>query len=671
MNGFLQCRAPGSSEGHGSQRSYLRTAVLAAGCFALAAFTACGVEDSGLFDLSLEDLSKVEIKSDIASIKAKSIREQPGIVSVVTGKQIRETGARDLSDVLMLVPGFALDTDVQSMVGLTFRGLQGQEGKVLLIVDGLEINESTYGSLPILNHISAEMIEQVEIIRGPGSAAYGGSAGLSVVRVTTRGASQNGGYAVVSPGWTEGRFFENYTIGTGYTIDGLRVSMNSSYSDNFLSNRKYTSVEGATIDLTHVSDMNPGFLDFGIGYNDLDVRFIYDAYRYDDAIYYGEPPLSASSTRFDSILTSVKYDIHATGKIKITPQFTYRHQIPWYVKSEEVGNYDIEADRYQADLVSVAELTANSGLMIGARYQRDEAHALDTAFAGTDAAVYYDGSDKVSYDDYAFFAQYDLDTSWANLSAGGRYEHQDAVGGHFVPRVALTKAWRDFHVKALYSEAARIPAINVLGDAVGGKLEAEQTKNYEVEAGYRFNKDLSLVANVFYMQVLKPIQFTADASGGASDGYNNGTNNLSTCGLETELRWDRPEYSTYLSYSFYRPDDNDASYVRGDDSHFLAAPAHKVGLSETWHVMKALDWNVNGFWISKRFAYMAPDGLSELAPEFVVNTFVNYQYRRYSFGIGVANVFDVDRYAPQPYAGGSAPVPLKGREGFVKLGITF
>lgn len=54
--------------------------------------------------------------------------EQPGIVSVVTGTQIKDSGARDLSDVLMQVPGFALDTDVESMIGLTFRGLQGQEG---------------------------------------------------------------------------------------------------------------------------------------------------------------------------------------------------------------------------------------------------------------------------------------------------------------------------------------------------------------------------------------------------------------------------------------------------------------------------------------------------------------------------------------------------------------
>lgn len=90
------------------------------------------VEGADLFDLSMDQLSQVEIKSDIASVRAKTVQEQPGIVSVITAREIHETGARDLSDVLMLVPGYTLDSDVQSMVGLTFRGLQGQEGKVLV-----------------------------------------------------------------------------------------------------------------------------------------------------------------------------------------------------------------------------------------------------------------------------------------------------------------------------------------------------------------------------------------------------------------------------------------------------------------------------------------------------------------------------------------------------------
>ena len=654
-----------------SLQSLRRTAICVALALAFTPMPGRAVEGVGLFDLSMDQLSKVEIKSDITSIKAKSIREQPGIVSVVTAKQISETGARDLTDVLLLVPGFSLDTDVQSMVGLTFRGLQGQEGKVLLVIDGIEVNEPLYGSLPILNHVPADLIEQIEIIRGPGSAMYGGTAGLSVIRITTKGASQNGGYAVVTPSYADGRFSEGYGAGIGYTTNDWRFSFNGAYSDNYLSNRKYTSLSGTNVDLTHNSDMNPLFLDLGAGWRDLDLKFIYDAYRYEDAVNYGDPPHSASNTKFDSFLTSAKYDAHAASWLKITPQFTYRHQIPWYVESAnsaEVGSYDVETDRYQADLNGIAELTDNSGIMLGMRYQRDSARAIDTSSDTRPASEYYNGHSSIAYDDIAGFAQYDLDTRWVNLSLGGRYETQDAVGGHFVPRVALTKAWEKFHLKALYSQAARIPAINVVNDAIGGKIEAEQTSNYELEGGYRFTDSLSWVGNIFYMEVDKPIIYLATY---ASDGYYNGTK-LSTYGFENELRWDRSQFSAYLSYSLYQANDNNIDYARGDEGRFLAAPAHKVSLSGTWHILKTLDWNVNGFWLGERLAYAYPStGIMGLDPEFVLNTFLNYRFRKFSVGVGVANLLDSERYAPQPYAGGSGPLPLKGREVFAKLQLQF
>jgi len=630
----------------------------------------CAADDASLFDLSMEQLSQVEIKSDIASIKAKPLREQPGIVSVVTSKQIGETGARDLSDILMLVPGFALDTDVQSMVGLTFRGLQGQEGKVLLIVDGIEVNEPLYGSLPILNHVPAEIIEEVEIIRGPGSAMYGGTSGLSVIRVTTKGAGQNGGYAVVTPAYAEGGFSERVATGLGYAKKDWRFSFNGAYTDTPLSNGKYTSLDGTTVDLTHRSDMNPLFLDFGGGWRDLDMRLIFDRYHYQDGVYYGDPPQTPSDTRFDSVLASAKYDLHPANWLKLTPEFTYRNQTPWFVTSQEEGNYDVRTDRYQADLNGVAELTSNSGLMMGVRYFRDTAEAVETGDPLEPASTYYDGRSTISYNDIAGFAQYDLDTRWVNVSLGGRYEAHDAVGGHFVPRAALTKAWDKFHLKALYSQAARIPGINVVQAATDGKIQAEQTTNYELEAGYRFSDSLSVVGNVFYIQVDKPIIFTADADSD-SDGYHNGKK-LSSYGLEGELRWNRPQFSASMNYSFYRAKDNDIDYLRGDEDRFLAAPAHKVTVNGTWHILKTLDWNANAFWLSERLAYTdSSGGVTALDPEFVMNTFLNYRFRQFSFGVGVANLLDVNRLAPQPYAGPSGPMPLMGREVFARLGFQF
>ena len=140
----------------------------------------------------------------------------------------------------------------------------------------------------------------------------------------------------------------------------------------------------------------------------------------------------------------MKYEANPTGWLKLTPEFTYRHQLPWYVQSDDLGNFNIKADRYQADLAATAELSDNSSVTVGMRYFHDTATAVDTSDAGVIAAVYYNGRSSVSYDDVAGFAGYDLNTRWANLSVGGRYEYYTPVEGHFVPRISLSRPGRNF-----------------------------------------------------------------------------------------------------------------------------------------------------------------------------------------------------------------------------------
>ena len=211
-------------------------------------------------DFGALDLAQLaEVKIDIASIKSRPVREQPGIVSVIQAGEIRELGARDLTDILQLVPGFGLGQDVNGVVGPSFRGLWAYEGKLQLIVDGVEMNETLYGTTQLGHHLSADAIQEVEIIRGPGSAKYGGTAELAVIRVTTKGAAQNGGYGSVTPSFASGQMALDYTGGFGYTKNDWRVAANVYVGENFRSNRRYTALDGTSFDMTHDSASNRGW----------------------------------------------------------------------------------------------------------------------------------------------------------------------------------------------------------------------------------------------------------------------------------------------------------------------------------------------------------------------------------------------------------------------------
>ncbi|MFH1049868.1 MAG: TonB-dependent receptor plug domain-containing protein, partial [bacterium] len=115
-----------------------------------------------------------------------TITESPGIVTLITEDEIRESGARDLLDILRMVPGLDFGAELDNVIGFGVRGNNATEGKVLVLIDGQQMNETNYGSFPFGQHILPDNIKRIEIIRGPGSAIYGGMAELAVINIITR-----------------------------------------------------------------------------------------------------------------------------------------------------------------------------------------------------------------------------------------------------------------------------------------------------------------------------------------------------------------------------------------------------------------------------------------------------------------------------------------------------
>lgn len=153
------------------------------------------------YALSLEELMNVPVA--ISSRKALSQRDTPSIVTVITGEEIRNSGARDLIDVLRHVPGMDFRMSVSNGVSLGMRGHIGADGRIMMLVDGIEVNEHRYGSAIFGQGFPVEQIARIEIIRGSASALYGGSAELGVINIITRSAEElNGFHAGAGIGFT-------------------------------------------------------------------------------------------------------------------------------------------------------------------------------------------------------------------------------------------------------------------------------------------------------------------------------------------------------------------------------------------------------------------------------------------------------------------------------------
>jgi iron complex outermembrane receptor protein len=125
----------------------------------------------------------------VASGYDQPMRSAPAVTTVVTAQQIKDIGARDLYDVLRTVPGFFLGKNTfQVEPVISVRGFKSSFNQnVLVLLDGIPQTDRVTGDrLAVLGNVPLDIIERVEIMRGPGSALYGADAYSAVVDVITR-----------------------------------------------------------------------------------------------------------------------------------------------------------------------------------------------------------------------------------------------------------------------------------------------------------------------------------------------------------------------------------------------------------------------------------------------------------------------------------------------------
>ncbi len=147
-----------------------------------------------------EDGPDLEIEDDLRSrvVTAAAKREQtvpnaPGVVEVITSEEIARAGYRSVGDALKPLAGIVVyDDGVFQNVGV--RGIFGGERAGSRIVKVLIDGQSVAYRPSSANFLGPEMVpielvERIEIIRGPGSVLYGANAFLGGINVVTKSAS--------------------------------------------------------------------------------------------------------------------------------------------------------------------------------------------------------------------------------------------------------------------------------------------------------------------------------------------------------------------------------------------------------------------------------------------------------------------------------------------------
>ena len=195
------------------------------------------LQDDGTLDGV--ELLNLEVPAVVtaAGRREQKISQLPYAVSVITKEDIRQAGARNVTDALRLAPGVDVAELSYGQAAVGLRGFQGFVNRTcLILVDGRQIYDplfggSPWGSWPFM----LEDIERIEVLRGPAGVTWGANAVNGVINIVTKDPIDQKGFTSVSTAGSRGvaKEYDGY----GFQIDKLRVRASGEYerTDGFRS----------------------------------------------------------------------------------------------------------------------------------------------------------------------------------------------------------------------------------------------------------------------------------------------------------------------------------------------------------------------------------------------------------------------------------------------------
>ncbi|MFA6313713.1 MAG: TonB-dependent receptor [Sterolibacterium sp.] len=156
----------------------------------------------------------------------QTLDETPGAVTILDREIIRLSGARDVPDLLRLVPGFQVSNSYESgsPMAVYHGGFSGIANRIQVLIDGRSVYSAFFVGSAGMQEIALEDIERIEVLRGSNSAAYGARAFLGVINIITRDPAETHGVRVSQTGGGRGVSDSLAQVGWGSDTANFRLS---------------------------------------------------------------------------------------------------------------------------------------------------------------------------------------------------------------------------------------------------------------------------------------------------------------------------------------------------------------------------------------------------------------------------------------------------------------
>ncbi len=503
-----------------------------------------------------------------ASKIAEQINSASSAVSVVTAREIKLFGYKNLSEILNSMRGLHTFQDY----GYTFLGGRGYgkpgdyTGRIILLIDGYQANDSFYGQAFFENDglLDVSLIDRVEYIPGGSSSGYTSNALLGVINIITKkGSDINGTNLAYGYGShrthnrrvTFGQVLDNgadvlfslsdfKTAGQDFTYysGGQEISNTNNDSKNYRmflkTSYKNLSLEGALV--SHEKNL--------------------PSYPYSDV----NSPLPIEQKDKNSFIR-LKYDADISRNTKFSTSIWYGHyfydavdKVSYVSSGYDLFQYGTKSKWYGYDLKLIGTWFDKHTLSFGSEYRHD--------YLFSDYLIMDDYSDSLIYeprkthglyiyDDYAI-----LDN--LNLNYGLRYEKINKNTQQVMsPQISIIwKAYNNTLLKLSTSKTGRQSTMfENRYDAI------EKSKKTEFVIEHTFN-DTKLLASIYRYSIYDRLAWSK-------------VSDIEAKGFETEVnKYFENDIYAKASYTYQK------AYEIDDNTPLVNTPTHMAKL----HVSKPL-----------------------------------------------------------------------------------
>ena len=519
-----------------------------------------------LKSMSLEDLTQVEVQTVISASGFEQDADlAPSSVSIVTAEEIKRYGYRTLADILRSLPGFYASNDRNyDYLGRGGVNLGDYNSRILVLVDGHRINNNLNDGAALGTDfvLDIDLIERIEVIRGPGSVIYGNNAFFGVINVITRrGVQVNGVEASGEYGSFDsykarisaGKSFTNGVAvlfsGTFYQTAGPEDLFYKEFNTPAQNNGVAHYMNGDTVESAFCS----------VSYAELILRGSFLNREHTDPT--APIPLTFNDSRAQigeqRSYADLEFKHELPAEVDLTAHFYYDNsQINSGYPQNPFYQDDQSGEWWGSQLQLTRRFWEKQILSIGAEY-RDDFSQSDHLYNST-----YSQTINGSRTSYGVFGESDFTLlSNLHLNSGLRYDECTGFDPQWSPRLALIyNPLPASTLKAIYGTAFRNPSFDEVN--YNPNVLPEKIQSYELVYEQKMGQNLKSSVAGFYNRMNNLLLFQTGT-------YQNIDADSESVELALDGHWTNGVMSR-ISYTFQKLENrsNDLNFPDSPDQLF-------------------------------------------------------------------------------------------------------